>query len=233
METLESAAADPYYNRYPVFDRQMALALLNKLDTGCIFYFQQYLKKYKGDINIKDCWQKMGLAYYINNNPAKANYCLEQARALGNTHTDADKLAYRFAENKVWPNKALLQARLLIEGGYYERALTILRSISPAQLSQPEDKLEYLFRYGRACQETGDNNKALDYYQKAINTGKDRHEQFAARAALQMGQIYEQGGMKIPALARYKECLHMPDHDFQNSIDQQAKAGLNRLGGND
>ncbi|MFI5196386.1 MAG: tetratricopeptide repeat protein [Chitinophagales bacterium] len=229
IETLQAAAMDANYGNYPVFDYQMGIALLTRLDTNCISYFQGYLKKNKSGNFIKDTWQKMAFANYINNNTAQAAWCMEQVKTQGNTRSDADKQAKRFAENNVWPHSKVLQARFLIEGGYYDRALTMLQVINPSQLKKPADKLEYFFRLGKAYQESGDNNKALENYQAVINTGKERHEQFAARAALQMGMIYEYSGSKTLAISRYKECLNMPAHDFQNSIDQQAKAGINRL----
>ena len=237
IQTLKDAITNTDYDKYPIFDYQMGVALLTRMDTNCTYYFHQYLKKNKSDIYIKDAWQKIGFAWYANNNTAKAAYCIEQVRTKGTTRLDADKQANRFAENKVWPLRELLQARLLIDGGYNDVALKILKGIDPTTLKQPADKAEYFFRTGRVYEElfnnTGDKKyfqSALDNYGGAISTGKERHEQFAARAALQTGKMYEHTSMKKEALAKYNECLNMPSHDFQNSIDQQAKSGVNRVG---
>jgi tetratricopeptide (TPR) repeat protein len=209
----------------------MGIMLLTKLDTACVFYFERYLKKNKSDILIKDAWQKMAFAWYIAGDMNKANYCRKQAGTQGTARMDADKQAEKFSESNVWPLKKLLQARLLSDGGYYSQALIILNSIDNANLTSPADKAEYYFRLGRVYEETGNSNKGLQFYQSTINAGKEGHEQFAARAALQKGRIYEQSGNNAMAIASYKECLDMPSHDFQNSIDHQAKAGLNRLEG--
>ena len=144
---------------------------------------------------------------------------------------DADKQAEKFGEKNIWPMRKLLQCRYLIEGGYYSQALAVLNSIDKASLTNIADKEEYYFRMGRIYEETGNSSKALEYYQYTITTGKNRHEQFAPRAALQKGRLYEQAGNNQQAMACYKECLAMPEHDFQNSIDNQAKAGLNRVEG--
>ena len=238
IETLMGTAVNPDYKKYPIFDYQMGVALLTKLDTNSTAYFYQYLKKTKSDIYIKDSWQKMAFAWYVNNNMPKATYCMNQVKMRGTAKLDADKQAYRFAENKVWPLIDLLRARLLIDGGYSETALTILQAIPPGTIKYPADKAEYFFRLGRVYEEltnnTGDKkyfSPAIENYQNSIATGKGKHEQFAARAALQMGKMYEQAGMKTEAIKKYNECLDMPSHDFQNSIDQQAKAGINRLEG--
>jgi hypothetical protein len=235
VATLREAAATADYARYPVFDYQMGVALLDRGDTACVPYFLHYLKENKSGLYIKDCWQKMAFAWYVNGNMKKANYCLSEIKNQGNTRLDADKQASRFAENKVWPVRSLLQARLLIEGGYYDQALSILNQINEASLSIA-DKAEYNFRLGRIYEETatGSNfsantRQALTCYRIAMSSGKGRHEQFAARAALQTAKIYEQLGMKKEATDMYQQCLDMPGHDFQNSIDQQAKAGINRV----
>ena len=232
IETLQAAARDADYDKYPVFDLQMGHALVAKADIASTDYFQRYLNKNKSDIYIKESWQKMAYAWYINSDMQRAEFCRQQIKLHGTTRLDADKQAEKFADNKTWPNKKLLQARLLIDGGYPSPAFTILNSINVASLTNPADKAEFFFRMGRVYEETSDYKNALEYYQYAINTGKERHEQFAARAALQMGMIYEHSGKATNAISRYKQCLAMPAHDFQNSIDQLAKAGINRVEGN-
>jgi hypothetical protein len=229
LAALQDLRADARYARYPLFDYETGIALLTMGDTSCNRYLQHYIDISKSDLYLKDCWQKMAYASYIAGNMPRAEYCRQQIKLRGATRLDVDKQAQKFAEGTAWPMRKLLQARLLIDGGSNSEALAILNSINVASLTNPADKSEYYFRIGRVHQETADNNKALQYYQHAINTGKERHEQFAARAALQMGLIYEHSGMRAEARTRYKECLDMPSHDFQNSIDNQAKAGLNRL----
>jgi tetratricopeptide (TPR) repeat protein len=229
IETLHAAAGDADFDRYPIFDYQAGVALLTKSDTACVSYFHAYLKKNKSDLYIKDCWQKMAFASYISGNTQQAEYCKQQIKLHGTARIDADKQAEKFANSPAWPLKKLLQARLLIEGGYYSQAFTILNSIETATLKNGADKSEYFFRYGRVYEESGDYDKALEQYRYAIMAGNKRQEQFAARAALQMGKIYEHTGKPALALSSYKECLDMPQHDFQNSIDQQAKAGINRI----
>ncbi|MCD6012600.1 MAG: hypothetical protein K0Q79_2462 [Flavipsychrobacter sp.] len=229
LETLRSAAKDPNYSSYPVFDYQMGAALLSKSDTSCTYYFMQYLKKNKSDLYIKDCWQKMAFAWYIAGNMQKAQYCRRQIKPHGAERIDADKQAQKFAESNRWPNVHLLHARLLIEGGYHNDALAILNTVKVASLVGTADEAEYYFRMGRIYEELENYTIALQQYQGAIKAGQGKHEQFAARAALHMGKVYERAGKYAQAQKSYEECLDMPEHDFQNSIDQQAKAGINRV----
>jgi hypothetical protein len=46
---------------------------------------------------------------------------------------------------------------------------------------------------------------------------------------LQLGNIYEQRGNKPKAKEWYQKCLWLPPHDYRNSIEQKAKAGLERV----
>lgn len=228
---LAVAATDAAYIHYPVFEYQMGLATLPKADITSISYFKKYLGRTKSDLYVKESWQKMAWSWYIAGNMKQAEYCRQQIKLYGAERLDADRQAQKFAETGKWPLKPLLQARLLIDGGYTAQALGILNTISIATLANPADRTEYYFRLGRVHEELAEYNKALANYRNAISHGKDRHEQFAARAALQMGVIYERAGMTTNALSSYNQCLDMPSHDFQNSIDQLAKAGINRLEG--
>lgn len=228
IQSIQMAQKDAAYDRYPILDYELASALLLKLNLNSINTFQRFLSRYNGDFFIKDSWQKIAYAYYIQGNGREAQNSKEKIKTVGSTSVDADKQALRFAKNDTWPNKTLLEARLLVDGGYSKQALERISTLKENSLGMP-DRLEYNFRLGRIYDELGNEQKALQYYQAAINMGRERQEHFAARAALQMAFIYEDRGRVNEALNKYKECVSMQDHDFKNSIDQQAKAGINRL----
>jgi tetratricopeptide (TPR) repeat protein len=236
LQTLVAARERPDYKRYPIFEYQTGYALLINCDTACAASFSHYLATNQSDLFIKDSWQKMAFAWYVNGRNEKAKYCRDKIKDAGSTRIDADKQAARFAAGGVWPNRQLLQARLYIDGGYYQRALDILQKIDEHLLTSPADRAEYHFRLGRVYEEmaiaSGKSQytkQALARYRDAMTEGKDRKEQFAARAALHMGKIYERLGIYAEAVTMYRLCLDMPEHDFQNSIDQQAKSGISRI----
>lgn len=229
LACLHEVQSEPQYNRFPVFDFEMGNALLLKLNLNCISYFKRFLSRYNGKLFVKDTWQKLALAYYLQGNMHDAMACREKIKTQGTTDVDADRQALRFAKNTDWPDLRLLQARLLIDGGYYKSALERIGSLKENDFKDVPDKLEYLFRLGRIYDELGNDSRAMQYYQSTISLGKERPEYFAARAALQMGFIYEHAGKARDAIRCFNEALEMPRHDYQNSIDQQAKAGVNRL----
>ncbi len=236
LATLKLAATNEQHTMYPVFDYQQGIAMMAKADTNAIYYLNRYLKHNRSELYVKDVWQKMALLWYVNDNENKAKYCRLQILGAGSTRIDADRQAQRFATSAVWPHKTLLRARMLIDGGYYEQALALLQQTSALQLKNVADKAEYYFRLGRVYEEmahlpmgTKLYKDALVAYNKAMTEGAGRQEQFAARAALHTGKIYEALQMDKEAVAMYSRCINMPEHDFQNSIDQQAKAGMNRI----
>ncbi len=93
------------------------------------------------------------------------------------------------------------------------------------------DKLEHYYRLGRIYDKQNKTNEALLNYQRAINIGKTSRYYYAANAALNMGRICEEKHDFKKAAEYYNETVDMKDHDMQNSIDNEAKAGLKRVGG--
>ncbi|HLL43511.1 MAG TPA: tetratricopeptide repeat protein, partial [Segetibacter sp.] len=179
----------------------------------------------------KDVLQKIGWAYYLKGNKDEAEKYRLLTRKNGNTESDADKKAYRDAKKGLWPDETLLKARILNDGGYQKEALTILKGKTVEYFSKPEEKLEYAYRMARIYDEMGKDDDAIQFYEVAIGLGKGRTEYYAARAALQMGFIYESRNQKALAIASFQQCLDMGDHEYKDSLDQRAKSGIARCKG--
>jgi tetratricopeptide (TPR) repeat protein len=229
VKTIHKVSGQKDYNKYPFFNFQMGMALLSGLDSNCIYYFQTFLKENKGDIHVKDAWVKMAYYWYVSGHQDRANYCRAQIAKAGSTELDVDRNAEKFGMETDWPDKRLLEARLLLDGGYYVRANTLLAAINVNTLRTESDKSEYFYRLGRVHEEASDLTKAVAYFDEAIQAGRSGHCQFAARAAVHKARMYEVAGDKTKAEHFYQDALDMPAHDFQNNIDLQAKAGLNRI----
>ncbi len=229
LQTMKGAQTDKAYDDFPILDYETGSALQQQLSPDAIAYYQRFINRAKGKFFIKEAWYKLALSEYLQGNVSKAKEALEKVKTEGSTTTDADKNALNFAKEGVFPTVPILQARLLFDGGYFDEALQKLQPLNPASLSAMSDKLEYYFRYGRIYDEQGNDAKAVQFYNQTIRLGSEREEYFAARAALQMGMLYEKQNKKSQALEAYNKCISMPRHDFKASIDQQAKAGINRL----
>jgi len=231
IATLEQMRQMKGYKYIPAFGYEVGSALLYKQDTNAATHLQAFVNTYKGRLFVKDALHKLAYIHYLNGNTTQAQHYRIQIQSKGSTDVDADRRAARFAGGSTWPHQALLRATLLIDGGYNTAALQLLMRYKEADFTATADKAEYNLRAGRAFDEQGNADKALQYYARSIAIGSNGKEYFAARAALQTGFIYERKGQVQQALAAYRQCLDMPVQDYKNAIKQQAKAGVNRLGG--
>ncbi|HRH60463.1 MAG TPA: hypothetical protein PL045_07825, partial [Chitinophagaceae bacterium] len=110
-------------------------------------------------------------------------------------------------------------------------ALNVLVGKSAKDFSSASEELEFAYRVGRIYDDMGRDNEAVQMYLLAIKLGKGSTEYYASRAALQIGLIYETQNKKDLAVQYYNECLGMKGHDYKDSIDQKAKAGIARCKG--
>lgn len=227
--TLQSVQQTKAFSQFPAFDYELGSAYMLKLDDRASTYFLRFLQKDEGGFFVKDAYMQLALINYMQGKMLQANSYRQAIKNHGGLSTDADKQAQRFASHMDWVAIPVLKSRFLIDGGFYQEALEILSNTKVQTLTKPSDKLEYYFRIARAYDELNNDLKAKEYYQITIQQGRSRKEHFAARAALQMGFMYERANKTAEAITMYNDCLSMKNHDFQANIDQQAKAGLNRL----
>ncbi|MEO7312343.1 MAG: tetratricopeptide repeat protein [Chitinophagaceae bacterium] len=220
------------YMASPIWDFELAYSKLYHLEPDAYIYFDRFLRNFKGNFYVKDCWLKLGWYYLLQGNTVQYIQCMDQVKIKGNADTDADKRALKEAKSGKVPHPILLKARLLSDGGYPSEAYEVLKGKSSFDFPTEEDKLEFAYRIGRVYEELGHYDEAVQAYLTTIKTGSDRTEYFAARAALQVAMIYEvQKKNKSMAIAFYNQCLTMENHDYKNSLDQKAKAGVERCSG--
>jgi tetratricopeptide (TPR) repeat protein len=227
-EVISHLNLEPAYLNMPVWDMQMGYAQADRLDDQSIRYLQLYIDRFKGNFYVKDVLQKISWMYYIQHEPEKARIARARLLVSGNTDTDADKQAQKEAESGRWPNEDLLRARLLDDGGYYNRALQVLAGKQASSFPDAAEQLEFYYRTGRIYDALGREGEALKSYQQALKMGENRREYYGARASLQMGYIYEKRGDKKTALLYFKKVLAMRTHDYKDALDQKAKAGIER-----
>lgn len=228
---LKQRNKGPEYMEVPMLEYLTGLALLHKIDPQTPVYIKRFIGSSPGNMYRKDAWQKLSIYYHITGDRKQALHCKQKILEVGTTQIDADKQAQRYAEAKQLPHPVLLKARYQCEGGYFSRALETLDPLRPSQLPSEGDRTEYFYRYGRAYALKGNFEGALPFYEKAIEMGAGRPEQFAARSAVELAELYEDRGNRSRALQYYRRALLMKNEDYKSSLDQRAKAGINRLGG--
>jgi tetratricopeptide (TPR) repeat protein len=207
-------------------------ARLHNLDGSAEACFLKYASKYKGKSYIKSAWQRLAWTRLVAGDTKGYKFYINKCKVVnkGEDFTDEDKQAITEAKNGVTPNVILLRSRLLFDGGYYNQALTELAGKPMSNFTSQKDQLEFTYRLARIFEKTGKRDKAIEFYESTIKNGSSSTYYFAANSALLLGQLYEEENNKEKAKAYYQKTLSIKNHEYQNSLDQKAKAGLNRLG---
>ncbi|HEX4849944.1 MAG TPA: hypothetical protein VFV08_04010 [Puia sp.] len=218
----------PEYFTSVVWDLEMGYAKMDHLDPEGAAYLQKFIEEFKGRFYVKDALQKLSWFYFLNGEMGKANEYRQLILKKGSLDTEADKQAYNEAKSGKWPNPLLLKARMLNDGGYFMEALQLLDGKSSSDFNLPEEKVEFAYRLGRIYDDLGRKDEALAAYLTTIKIGQQRKEYYAARAALQIGYIYEKKMEKQTAISYFQKVLDLKDHEYKNALDQKAKAGIAR-----
>ena len=223
---------DTAMQEFPVYylDFMLGSAKMNKLDFTSGKHFEYYLRNFKGKSFVKTSYQKLAWIDLLQGDTAGYHQKMKLVKENGNEFTDEDKQALKEATSDELPNIHLLRARLLFDGGYYDRAVSEIAGKPIGYFPKYKDQLEVVYRLARIYDRKGQKDKAIDNYQRTIRFGETKPWYFAANSALYLGLLYENALDTANAAKSYRKCLSLRNHEYQNSIDQKAEAGLNRLG---
>lgn len=217
---------------FPLYylDFMLGTARLNKLHFDAEKDFKIYVDNFKGNSFVKSAYQKLAWIDLLQGDTTGYFENMKSVLQKGNDFTDEDKQAINEARSNEVPNICLLRSRLLFDGGYYDAAIDEIAGKPVSYFPKFRDQLEMPYRLARIYDKQGQKEKAIIYYEKTIKNGESYPFYFAANSALYEGLVYENLFDTVNASRCYKKCLSMRNHEFQNSIDQKAEAGLNRLG---
>ncbi len=177
---------------------------------------------------MKEAYQKLAWYWLLQGNVDKYHDYMTKVSLYGDDYTDGDKQATDEARSGEIPNPCLLKARLLFDGGYYNFADSVLNRYD-CQMHSGRDEIEFPYRKGRIAHAMGEYDLAISWYDQAMELGREQAYYFAANAALQAGNILESQENFELAEIYFKKCLKMPTKEYKTSINQKARAGLNRL----
>lgn len=230
LQVLENRNKGDEYLKIPALDYEMGNLKLNHLELDeAIFNLKKFIDHFKGTYYVKDALAKLSWAWLLKGNQAEAEKYRKLVLTRGSEVVDADKTALREAKSGEWPDKTILKARILMNGGYFDEALQTILHKRVEDYDRLIDKIEYAYFLARIYDELGKDSKAIALYDATISAGQDRPEYYAARAALQVAFIYEQRNDTAKALLYFHKCLNMNEEEYKSTLDQRAKAGINRL----
>ncbi len=228
ISILSDKPSGSIYQPFPYLDYLMGVARLNKLDYSASTYFDRFLQNNKGVSYIKDVYLHLAWVALLKGDEAGYNANINKVKTNGYTYQEKDKQAINEA-NAPMPNKTLLTARLLFDGGYLSQANQTLANLTTDLFTSQKDKAEFHYRLGRINDDLGREDTAITHYQNAINYGKSLKQYYAAKAAVLMGKIYEQKKNYGKAKSTYNLAIGFKDHEYETGIENEAKQGLKRL----
>jgi len=210
-------------------DYMLGLAKLYRLDKDANVYIQKYLDKFDGINYIKEAHQKLAWFYLLQNKESDYHSHMKLCLSKGKAIIEGDKTAVKEAKEGQKPNQLLLKARLLFDGGYYQRAYDLLSLESINTFIYKKSKLEFSYRLGRITHQLGKIDQAIRYYQKTVDQGRKESYFYACNSALQIAILSEERNNIIKAKEYYNLCLKIKPDEYRNGLHAKAKAGLNRL----
>ncbi|PCJ66827.1 MAG: hypothetical protein COA58_05045 [Bacteroidetes bacterium] len=229
INILSSRPKSDEFTKFYFLNYQLGVATLNKLDVSAIDHFNEFYNNFKGRNYIKSCLQKMSWYYVIHDDPSKAVYYKDQVLVQGYSLNEEDKQALRYT-HKTIPESALLEARLLYDGGYFEQASKSIHEIDGKSLPSTKLKAEFCYRAGRIAEKMGKIENALKLYEACSLFAIDGDEYYGAYASIYLGDYYLNSKDMVLANKFYKRALGFKKNkEYTQSIEQRAKAGLKRI----
>jgi len=229
IEILNSRPKGDEYIAFPFLNYLMGLAKIRKLDENAARHFKTFLIFYKGRNYIKDAYQKLAWLSLIHDNFSLYNTYMASCQSKGYGYMEIDKQAEEEAVSREIPNPILLKARLLSDGGYYEKALALLKGKSTKDFSKKKDRIEFTYRAARIYHTWQMEDKSIPYYEATIKNGENEPYYYAANSALQLGHIFEERNNFEKARQYYQKSLSINGYQYAESLQMKAKAGLNRI----
>lgn len=191
--------------------------------------YTTFINTTAGTNNVKDALYKSGLCHLLSGNIPEANKSFNRAKATGTTATESDRYADRQLKETSLPNAKLLQIRFATDGGYYDRAQSLISTVTPQDLKSDKDRIEFTYRRARLAHKAGQPDDAKRYYLETIEQGRDHEWYFAPNSCLQLGYLYREAQDLIRAREFFTRALSYKNHEYKNSIDSKAKSALQEL----
>jgi len=228
IRTLEARPKGKAYARFYQLEYMLGTAKLFQLSPDADIHFKIFVTFTKGENHIKMAYMKLAWSKLIQGDKKMFDVYTDLAIQKGESNFEEDKVAEQLANEGV-PDVSILKGRLLFDGGYYDKAIAALNSISVSSLSKRKEQVELTYRRGRVYDEMGKDTEALKAYAQTMESGKNETWYFAANSALKSAQIYEEQKKYALAKKYFEMAMEFPNDEYEDSIKMEAKSGLNRI----
>ncbi len=205
--------------------------LLRKLDSNSIHHLKKFLKNQKEKQYHKEINYAIAMAYLIAGNIKQTKHHRLLACETGNEITERDREAMCDCNLDYFPDKNLVKAKLLLDGGYLNKANLYLEMFNSVQHDKSDNSpyyLEYLLLKGRLEFRRGNTNEAVSLMSKVITYGENVDYYFASEAALYLGYIYEKSYPQ-KAVTYFNLARELYQSGFYEYIDEISKKKIKSL----
>lgn len=200
---------------------------LRKLDPSSKQEFLRFAQGFNGEHHVKECYQKLAWCALVFENDTSSYYSyMQDVGNKGMKVLDGDLRAYNAYKSNYIPDIEMLQAGLLFDGAYYNKALDKLYN---HVITNEKEKAFYEYRIARCLQELKRNEEAIKIYKNLLENQNRQKNYFYCNASLQLARIYEKENKISEAEKYYKLCLQLEPDNYKRSLHQKARSGLQRL----
>jgi len=205
-----------------IYSYLMGKILLRKLDYNAGYYLSRYLSRLEKKEYLKEINYQLALFYLVNNDQNKYFELCKVVREDGKDINERDLEALYDASLDYDPDINLVKARLLLDGGYFDKCKISLKSYEAHNSGLPPHHFEYLFLKARVNAANNNNTEAISLFKKVIELSKDKDYYFASEAALRLGKIYKELGQIQLAKDYFEKSVDLYKSNYYEYIEDKA-----------
>lgn len=197
--------------------------------------FLAFLDGYEGDLFKTDATFRIGMCWLYEGQVSQAQPYFREIAGQSNEQFDEDNyaasLAARFLNEQPGPVLlGLFRARSAYDGGYHEKAMTILTQTQSSFALRSPEWVEWYYRKGRIYQDQGRSSEAIDAYQKCLTYSADKYTTWLqAYACFYVGEIYAEQEEYQQASDSYRKALAYDDYFYQSGLENRCKSAQSEL----
>lgn len=224
INVLQSRPKGSEYEPFAGLDYYLAVCKLNRQDADADIVFKRFISHNKNKMLMREAYKRLSWFYLVNGDQEKFLLYRGFAKRYGQGQNEEEKNITMEISQKIPHDAITLKARLLFDGGYYQKAEEVIKQRKPEQLSTTYQKLEYYYRYGRILQEESKFTKAAECYSYVIkNSPENTPYHFAPFSCLYIGYIYQKTGFPQIAGNYFRNALKYSKAEYIETV--QVKAG--------
>jgi tetratricopeptide (TPR) repeat protein len=179
-----------------------------------------------------DAFFRLGMSFTLSGNYQAGKLCFHNLASGGNDNLEEDEyasfMAGQFLQAPPGPAaQALFRARNLYDGGYYDKALDILKRLTTQVNTLSDDeRTELYYRYARIYHTLGEAAKARTAYRQCIDQPAVHQKWLQAYAHFFLGDLAREEGNNTMARTHFEEALAYDDYFYQAGLENRCKIAL-------